>query len=90
MNRKSPRYGLPGAPAASLFRLPVRGSEGRMGSRLSPAEERFYELPSPPGEGRYFWDEGGNIVVWYSRHARREDVERARARLDHRVVVSGD
>ena len=32
-----------------------------MWSRLSPSEERFYELPSPPGDGRSFWYEAGDI-----------------------------
>ncbi|HKJ71144.1 MAG TPA: hypothetical protein VKA55_05280 [Gammaproteobacteria bacterium] len=58
-----------------------------MWSRLSPSEKRIHGLSDPPGEGRYFWDDGGAIVVWYPAHARREDVERARALLPHRVVI---
>jgi hypothetical protein len=59
-----------------------------MWSRLSPSEQRFHQLPEPPGEGRYFWDEVGEIVVWYPAHASREAIHRARARLHHRVVVA--
>ena len=58
-----------------------------MWSQLSPSERRFYELPDPPGEGRYFWDETGMLRVWYPAHADRENIRRARALLHHPVVV---
>jgi hypothetical protein len=58
-----------------------------MWSRLSPSEQRFYELPEPPGEGDYYWDEEGMIRVWYPAHADEAKIHQARARLHHPVVV---
>jgi hypothetical protein len=60
-----------------------------MWSRLSPSEQRSLELPALAGQGRYFWDEHGAIVVWYPAETPTEIVSRARARSHYRVVVGG-
>lgn len=90
MNPKPPRYGQPAPLAATLLGAPASGSGVRKWPRLSPSEIRFHELPELPGEGRYFWDEGGAAVVWFPARASREAVRQARARLDCRVVVGGE
>jgi len=58
-----------------------------MWSQLSPSEQQFYELPEPPGEGRYYWDESGMIKVWYPAHAESDNIRRAQAWLHYPVIV---
>jgi hypothetical protein len=87
MTGKPPAYGPPAPPTASLFRRPAGAAKNRVWSRLSPSEQRSLELPALPGQGRYFWDENGAIVVWYPAETPGEVVSRTRARLGYRVVV---
>jgi len=58
-----------------------------MWSQLSPSEQRFYELPEPPGEGHYYWNEAGMIRVWYPANADGENIREARARMHYPVIV---